>query len=274
MPALFETESFPAIHYQAESLRPLAAAGRIRFGFTGKPLSLGGPPEKGSNGQENPLEVIQANRERLHQAIQESIPQNSPSLSPWAIPQQTHEDGIGVTGDADFHGKDAIILAHTYHPAMVLSADCVPIILYSPDCHVGAVIHAGWRSTAAEIARKTVQKLEADFNCPPASLHAVIGPAITKAAFQVSRDVLEALAPSVGLTVEEYLAQFYADEDEHDLGKFWVNVKRTNGEQLRQAGIPLSHIETLPHCTVQANARLFSHRMGDNGRNASYLVLL
>ena len=39
-------------------------------------------------------------------------------------------------------------------PIMTLFADCIPILLHDPEKNIAATIHAGWKGTYLEIAKK------------------------------------------------------------------------------------------------------------------------
>lgn len=71
----------------------------------------------------------------------------------------------------------------------VLSADCLPLILYS-DCHL-ALIHSGWRGLANGILLKVSEKLMQMSN--QANLLAVAGPAAGSASYEVGAEVIEQL---------------------------------------------------------------------------------
>ncbi|RYZ85408.1 MAG: hypothetical protein EOP06_16310, partial [Proteobacteria bacterium] len=76
--------------------------------------------------------------------------------------KQTHGDLIVHSADssldyqveADAHFTDTPKLG-----VLISTADCIPILIYSPDLKVVASIHAGWRGVANRIVPKTVQHL-------------------------------------------------------------------------------------------------------------------
>ena len=76
----------------------------------------------------------------------------------------------------------------------VSTADCTPIIIYDPEHHAAAVVHAGWRGTVARIAEKTVAKMQNVYHSRPHMMRAVIGPCITVKNFEVGDEVYEAFA--------------------------------------------------------------------------------
>jgi YfiH family protein len=71
----------------------------------------------------------------------------------------------------------------------VRTADCLPVLLADRAGSVVSVAHAGWRGLAAGVLEATV----AAMTVTPRDLSAWIGPCIGPRAFEVGRDVYEAL---------------------------------------------------------------------------------
>lgn len=74
----------------------------------------------------------------------------------------------------------------------ISTADCLPIMIYSPISRWVAGIHAGWRGVASQIFRDTLLKLDA-VGVPRESLQIFIGPHIQMESFEVHKDVKEAV---------------------------------------------------------------------------------
>jgi YfiH family protein len=126
----------------------------------------------------------------------------------------------------------------------VRTADCVPLLFADPDRHVVAAAHAGWRGTAAEIAGKTVRRMQEVYGSDPCRIHAAIGPAIGKCCFEVGPEVAAQFAlwfPGVKILTH-------------------VDLAETNYRQLLSAGLLAEHIDTLRLCTVCDAERFDSYR--------------
>lgn len=244
------SQSVPLSLYQSEALRPYAD--RVIHGFTGKPQTFGGSA--------CPRETILAHRREL-------CATTGMNIEKLLVPDQQHTANSRNNREEDFRETDSVILLDPGVPAMVLTADCVPVLLYDPTQHLGAVIHAGWRGSAARISAMTAQRLIEEIGSRPANLVAVIGPAITGPHYEVSDEVAEAL--------QKTLPPSIPPEDYRSLnlrGRPQVDLKTVNRLQLESLGI--RHIEILPFCTVTDNDRFWSHRRGETGRQAAYLQLL
>ena len=106
------------------------------------------------------------------------------------LPVQKHTDRVIVLED-DFGDRiaDAVVTAKKGIFIGVQVADCVPILLCDNRHEVVGVVHAGWRGTAAAIARKTIGVMQEHFRTDPASITAALGPSICLDCYQVGHDV-------------------------------------------------------------------------------------
>ncbi len=219
-------------------------------GFTGKPITLGGA----TLAREEALN----NRETVCRQV-------GLSLNRLTLPRQTHTDKHRLNDTPCEDETDAVILTEAGIAAMVQVADCVPIILYEPERHVGAVIHAGWRGTAQSITQKVAQTLVDQHQASPAAITAIIGPSIGGCCYEVSPEVAE----QVALTIPgEKPADYQVLQSN---GKPRVDLKQINRLQLNQFGV--SQIEILEACTLCETERLWSHRRGEAGRQVAFLEL-
>ena len=142
-------------------------------------------------------------------------------------------------------------------------ADCTPIILYSKRDNTGAVIHAGWRGTAAEIAYKTVKKMENKLNIKPENITALIGPAIGKCHFETDEDVF------LQLVKDKNQTNLYEKKGE----KYFIDLKQLNFSQLIKSGV--KDIDVCTYCTFCMSDIFFSYRKekGNTARHSSLLKI-
>ena len=85
-----------------------------------------------------------------------------------------------LIGDALITNKKKIILG-------ILTADCVPIIIYDPKLNYVSAIHAGWKGAYKEIIKKVVKYLIKS-GSRPKDLIAAIGPCITQKNYEIKSD--------------------------------------------------------------------------------------
>ena len=163
-------------------------------------------------------------------------------------------------------GVDALMTDVTGICIGVSTADCIPIIIYDPEHHAAAAVHAGWRGTAARIAMKAVGDMRLAYGSRPESLHAVIGPGISLDAFEVGDEVYEEFA-SAGFDMEQISRR---------QGKWHIDLKECNRLQLTGLGIMPDNIQVSGICTYNSYNDYFSaRRLGaQSGRIFTGVVLL
>jgi polyphenol oxidase len=239
----------PFVLYQSELLSTYAE--RVIHGFTGKPVSLGGPSQS--------VEIIRENR----LAVCQHARLNELRLT---LPRQTHTDRFRVNDIPCEEDADAVILTEPGIPAMVQVADCVPIILYEPNRHIGAVIHAGWRGTAQAISRKVATQLVEQYGASPEHMIAVIGPSIGRCCYEVSEDVALEVSHSIPNSADNGWKTTSPSS-----GKPYIDLKHVNQLQLKAVGV--QNTDILVACTRCDGERLWSYRRGENGRQVAFLQL-
>jgi YfiH family protein len=159
-------------------------------------------------------------------------------------------EGFSGEGDALTTTKDSLALS-------VATADCVPIVL------VGgtnlAVIHAGWRGIASNIATKTMEAL----NTSPTTLEAWIGPSIGPCCYEVGPEVADRVAAAS-------CAEVVCDRG---LERPTIDLAKAVKTQLTAAG--MERIHTFECCTHCNDRWLWSFRRRGPaaGRNLTFAWL-
>jgi len=141
-------------------------------------------------------------------------------------------------------------------------ADCVPIILYDPVRRAVALVHAGWRGTAAGIAIVGVARMAEQYGSRPGDILACIGPSIGPCCYRVGDDFIRAMAAHRP-AAEEYIAR-------RD-GALYADLWEMNRRQLLDAGV--AQVEAARICTACRNDEFFSHR-GDGGRTGRFAAIV
>lgn len=148
---------------------------------------------------------------------------------------------------------DAMITHEEGICLMVLSADCVPVLLYDPENRVIAAVHAGWRGTAAKIVVETVRAMQEKYGCKPEHLLAGIGPSIGPCCFEVGQEVADV-----------FRNLFPGNRDlvkvATPVGKFRVDLWKANRMELLDAGLQAENIEIARLCSVCHPDHFFSYR--------------
>jgi len=128
----------------------------------------------------------------------------------------------------------------------VMTADCLPVILCSPEHSVVAAVHGGWRSLAADILQNTVTAMD----CPPSSIHAWLGPAIGPDKFAVGDDVFNAFVAK-----DWQMADCFKTTDQQ---KFMADLYAIARRSLSTLGV--EYISGGSHCTYTESDTFYSYR--------------
>jgi len=132
----------------------------------------------------------------------------------------------------------------------VTIADCVPVFVAHPSGAI-ALLHSGWRGTAAHITERAIVVLRS-LGLAPSDLHLHLGPSICGDCYEVSPDVYAELTSR---TVSSPTT---------------VDLRSIIASHARSAGV--RHITISPFCTRHHNELFFSHRAGDAGRQIAVIA--
>jgi YfiH family protein len=135
----------------------------------------------------------------------------------------------------------------------VTTADCAPVSILEPESRAVALVHAGWRGSAAGVVEQGIQVLVERCGSRPEALRVHLGPAICGSCYEVGPEVHLAL----GL-----------DEPP---GPALLDLRGVLGRRLTSAGVEAESITVSGHCTRCGEGELFSHRGGDTARQAGFL---
>jgi len=186
---------------------------------------------------------------------------------------QVHGTNIRVvTGDdrgglykPNPHQADGLITKTPGVALLVYTADCVPVLLYDPVTNAAGAVHAGWRSTMADIAGIAIKKMVSEFSCSPVNIKAAIGPCISKCCFETDKDVADALYYVLNADAESCIIK-HGD-------KYKIDLKETNRLLLKRAGV--NDIDVSEDCTSCLTDKYWSHRKikGARGTQAALIAV-
>jgi YfiH family protein len=75
----------------------------------------------------------------------------------------------------------------------VMTADCVPLVVYDKVHHVLAVIHAGWKGLVNGVIPAAIERMSEEFKTAPSQLRVFIGPCAKSCCYVIGDEVLDAL---------------------------------------------------------------------------------
>ena len=161
---------------------------------------------------------------------------------------------------------DAIITHIPDCPIVVLTADCVPIIIYDPIKHVVGIVHAGRLGTQKRILTNTVEALSREYGSKPKNLIVGMGPAIRGCCYELDEPC------ALPFIKKSPFSSEFINKIEGN--KFFLDLPKVNRFEGYEAGILMKNIYTDGPCTSCENDRWYSYRReGKTGRLITLAML-
>ncbi len=206
------------------------------------------------HGSSDQSDIVAINRARVAGAL---------DLEPGALVSlnQTHSATV-ATLTAPPQGRIAADGMVTNVPGIglgILTADCQPVLFADASAGVIGAAHAGWRGAREGVLEATVSAMVA-LGARTDQITAVIGPTISRAAYEVGPEFLDAFRAD-DPDFARFFAQGNGDRMLFDLPSFGLH-------RLRQAGV--GHAEWTRHCTYGDAARFYSYRRTTHANEADY----
>ncbi len=183
-----------------------------------------------------------------------------PGFRAVVMAHQVHGDRVLWTEDASGWVIHDRADGHaTSRPGILLAvtvADCVPVYLVAPEQRAVALLHAGWRGTAAGILARGVELLAGHAGIRAGDLVMHAGVAISGPCYEVGAEVMAGVGrPASGP------------------GPWHLDIRDVLAEQA--AGLGIAEVTVSAHCTSREHDAFFSHRAsrGADGRMVAYLGL-
>lgn len=205
-------------------------------------------------GSSDQAEAITINRIRVADAV------GVPLDALMGVHQVHSADVVTVTAPSTDRAKaDALVTATHGIALSVLSADCQPVLFADADAGVIGAAHAGWKGALAGVLEATLDAMEA-LGASRARTHAVIGPSISQAAYEVGPEFFEDF-----IAEDPAFARFFAQGNGD---KFRFDLPALGLHRLREAGV--GHAEWTRHCTYGDPDRFYSYRRTTHNKEADY----
>jgi len=174
---------------------------------------------------------------------------------PWTWLRQVHGDAVvNVTDPGQGAGTKADASVSREHGAAlaVLTADCAPVALVSPEGVVAAV-HAGWRGLQCGVLQRAV---DAARQLGATDLRAVLGPCIHSECYEFGTEDLDAIAATLGDGVRALTVS----------GRPALDVPAAVAAALKQAGV--TELDDVDVCTACSGDYFSWRARGEQSRQA------
>ena len=217
----------------------------------------------GMHVNDNPMHVAQ-NR----QLLSEHLPREPVWLN------QTHSitvvDAANTTclpnADASFSTKKNVV-------CVVMTADCLPVLLCDKAGTIVIAVHAGWRGLCDGAIEASIDEACRAAQIMPADLMAWLGPAIGPNAFEVGAEVRDQFIMQDGQAEAAFKPH---KNDNQEQNKWLANIYQIATQRLNNCGVSQVYgggIES-DFCTFTQKEQFFSYRRdGVTGRMASLIWL-
>ena len=162
---------------------------------------------------------------------------------------------------------DAIITEKKKFPIAVLTADCVPLLLFDPKRKMIAAIHAGWRGAYNGIIQKVIKFMFSN-GCRKEDLIVAIGPSISAKNYEIKKKFKDSF-----IKKDKKNIQFFKNKKD----KIYFDLAYYVKKQVKFTKI--KKIDLLNIDTFNKKNNFFSARRSlrlnhnDYGRNISIIVI-
>jgi YfiH family protein len=181
-------------------------------------------------------------------------------LSAW----QVHSpDAAVVSGPWQGEDRPRVDALVTRTPGVglgVLTADCGPVLFADPQAKVIGAAHAGWKGALTGVTAKTLAAME-EQGADRANVIAVIGPMISKAAYEVGPEF-----PGRFTEADPANQRYFTPSTR--AGHFMFDLPAYLADRLRAEGV--GTVVNLSLCTFSDEDRFFSYRRATHRNEKDY----
>lgn len=144
----------------------------------------------------------------------------------------------------------------------VLTADCLPVVVYDPIHRAVAVIHAGWKGSFAGIVVHALEYLVSTMRCSSEDLQIFFGPAANVCCYEVQQDFCDQLEKIMSMPKDVLIKRG---------DKIYFDAVLFNTRLLCEAGVKEKNINKKYNVCTMCTEGFHSHRRsgGLPGRQVS-----
>jgi purine-nucleoside/S-methyl-5'-thioadenosine phosphorylase / adenosine deaminase len=235
--------------------QPIELAPGVLTMFTGRAGGVSAAPfdtlnMSGSVGDQ--ASAVATNRRRVAQACG-----LRPEQLSWM--HQVHGAAVSYAPASELPEADAMFTDTPARGLVVLVADCAPVLLADPQARIVGAAHAGREGMAAGVVTELLAAMAAA-GADPARMHAVIGPHICGACYEVPAELQARIAGRVPESA--CLTR---------VGTTGIDIGAGIEAQLARAGVRT--VAADPRCTAETQGLYSYRRDGRTGRSAGLVWL-
>jgi YfiH family protein len=149
---------------------------------------------------------------------------------------------------------------------VVMTADCLPVLLCDQAGTVVGAAHAGWKGLAAGVIEATVREMGVE----PSELMAWLGPAISQRAFEVGAEVRDEFVAADPVAADAFIPSPLQGEGRGESSKYLADIYAL--ARLRLSAMGITQIYGGDRCTYSEPEQFFSYRRnGVTGRQGTFI---
>lgn len=174
-------------------------------------------------------------------------------------------DGIKIVGPEDrtkMYECDALVTSEMNVGLVMVTADCLPVVMWDLEKQVLALVHLGWRGVDLRLAQKTVKQMQ-ELGAQADKIQVWVGPGARKDSYIKYGEKLAEFWQNINPVNAEEWKKYVTEMREKD--KFQIDLVGFTEKQLEDMGVKLTNIETSKIDTI-VDENYFSHyRSSDLG---------
>ena len=172
------------------------------------------------------------------------------------IGEQTHTTNVKkVTQQAKFSNTDALVTNEKGLFIGVLTADCVPLVLFDPVKNAVGVVHAGWKGLVGGIISNTFDLMQKEYGSKAKNLIVYIGPSISQKNYEVGKEVIDAFSAL-------FPPKFIFKDWSSDKSKAKLDLWKCSVLELVSLGVKQENIELEGVCTFDSEDYFSARKLG------------
>ena len=173
---------------------------------------------------------------------------------------QTHSNNVIEISESNLSRRinsDAMITRNKKIALGVLTADCVPILIYDKRNEIIGCIHAGWKGALSGIIKRTINKIKNNYSC--CDIIASIGPCISTKSYEVDLKFYKKF-----LTKEKKNKKYFISKNKN---KKLFNLRKYVNDKLLELNVKVDHIN---RDTYKEKKNFFSYRRSSKLKQNDY----
>jgi YfiH family protein len=193
------------------------------------------------------------------------------SFADCVVMEVAHQDKIVIIDASFTRGPwrsvlaEALVTQEKNLALLLLTADCLPVVLHDPVTQTLALVHLGRQPTEKRLLSQVIYAMQNTFQVAPENIHVFLGPGIKQESYvfdSLPEGLSDEWRPFTGILPD---------------GKFTLDILGYNQSQMAECGVLVENIRITKTDTYQDKA-YFSHRRSmqtgePEGRGMTFVCL-